>query len=225
MIGEIWLYGSRARGDDDAFSDTDILVVGDLVAYDDVLPLPFDAADISVSQYGWPEIEAMWSYGSLFLHHLSREGRCIRRDPTHPRRMEQLLASVPRYRRAAQDLDAFGIAMAEALASLSNGGWPDVECGVIASITRHAAILGSYCLGTPSFSRQEPFVVSGRALGYGTAEIEALAAPAAAFRGGAIGEVYLSDDEVRWAKRAVAFITDLRPIVDAYNNRLLPSAD
>lgn len=156
MSAEVWLYGSRARGDFDDKSDTDILFVADDVGQ----PLPevrLPYPNVSVSRYSWQELELMVGYGSLFAHHLSAEGVCLWSGTDG--RLAGLLSSVPPFRQGKRDLIGFRRCYADARHSLRNAGWPDLEFEILATMARHAAILCSYCLGEASFGRETPFSV------------------------------------------------------------------
>jgi predicted nucleotidyltransferase len=73
----LWLYGSRARGDADSMSDSDVLAVAhtDEGLQDAISGI--DLPKLNVSFYTWNELERMRSYGSLYLLHIAREGRCL----------------------------------------------------------------------------------------------------------------------------------------------------
>src|SRR5215510_14420602 len=94
----IWLYGSHARGDVDANSDRDVLVVGS-ASRDEVLELGDLNPNPSVSQYEWSEIEGMAEYGSLFLHHLRLEGRRVFEGPFSSGKLAHLLDNLRPYAR------------------------------------------------------------------------------------------------------------------------------
>lgn len=72
------LFGSRARGDADSFSDSDLLVVSDNLMDRDANI--YAAAGYSVSSFTWPQLAAMATDGSLFLQHLKQES-IILSDP------------------------------------------------------------------------------------------------------------------------------------------------
>jgi hypothetical protein len=149
---EVWLYGSRARGSADDASDTDLLVVGDVKRAPDVCAT-YPYPRICVSHYDWVEIEAMWSYGSLFLHHLKAEGITLDPPAAANGRLRRLLDDLPPFTRAAHDLMTFKQAATEARSLLEDYGWHDLELKVMATVVRHAAILGSYCAGEPDYGR------------------------------------------------------------------------
>jgi hypothetical protein len=154
---EIWLYGSRARGDADSSSDTDLLFIGhesDTVASSSEA-LGF--AEASTTFYTWQEVQAMWGYGSLFLQHIRDEGRILSPWTPEPQRFRGLLTTLPPFARAQCDLRTFRRALIEAETSLSDGGWPDVELSILATVARHAAILACHCIGKPRFGRIAPF--------------------------------------------------------------------
>ena len=179
---EVWLYGSRARGDADRRSDTDLLVIGDdasgLAAVSCACPGP----EPHVSFYTWHEVADLQSYGSLFLHHIRLEAVRICGSRRYPARFPQLLASLPPFTRAGVDLTNFRVAFEECSTSLAQGGWPDLEFQILATVARHAAILASHCIGHSTFGRTKPFHVWGRHAGWRRADVDALAAGSVAYR-------------------------------------------
>ena len=154
MTTEVWLYGSAARGDNDAHSDVDVLVAGHAPVAPHDLPLR-SAARLSMSRYSWEELEHMASYGSLFLHHVRLEGRPLLESPD--RKMATLLRSMGPYRRADQELDCFAAVLDDVEDSLQRDCAPPFELSVVATAARHAAILGCYLLGEPDFGRVSAF--------------------------------------------------------------------
>jgi hypothetical protein len=161
---DIWLYGSRARGDADAESDTDLLVISDNPAAGWEWGVRFGCA--SISRYSWAEITTMAAYGSLFLDHVKRDARRLDTQGYGADRFNNLLATLGPYRRAGVDLIGFEAALADCRKSLANGGWPDYELEVVATVTRHAALLGAYCAGRPDYGRESCFRAVGDVLGY-----------------------------------------------------------
>ena len=219
---EVWLYGSRARGNADQSSDTDLLVVAD--SEDQVADAikGLDFPKVNVSFYSWAEIERMQTYGSLYLCHIAEEGvqlRCFGAD-----RLERILIDLPRFTRARDDLAGFRKALIEGKEALAEGSWPDFECEVIATVARHAAILGSYCSGQPAFGRELPFYVSGEALSYSKAEIEQLVGPATKWRFHRPGPHETPAQMDSWLTRVEKFLIDLDEVVDDYQRVLLIAA-
>lgn len=133
------LYGSRARGEADSLSDTDILTVGD---------------QLEVADYSWSDIDRLRAYGSLFLWHLHLEGRVLDGDEAGRERWERATAGLPPYGRVVDDLDAFETVLEDVARSLVE---PEVdlkfEGAVLARTIRHAAILACFLGGKPNFSR------------------------------------------------------------------------
>jgi hypothetical protein len=182
---------------------------------------------LAVSHYQWVEIEAMSSYGSLFLHHLSLEGIRLTPDDDSPSRLSRLLGVLPRFTRAAHDLMTFRRAANEARHSLENYGWPDLELQVMATVVRHAAILGCYCIGEPNYGRETPFMTVGRHLDYERAQISNLARSATRFRYLPLGHsrwVQVSDRGLDWLERVESFLDDLNPVIDEYEDLLRRAA-
>jgi hypothetical protein len=158
----VWVYGSFARGDADARSDIDVLVAGDGVGWLDAVagdaelwPLVRDGHQLSPMQFSWEELGSMCAYGSLFLHHVKLEGRPI--APTVNEPLAGLLAALPQYRRATQEMRAFTTVLQDVAESLSGDHSPKFELAVVATALRHAFILGCYVTGQPDFGRTTPF--------------------------------------------------------------------
>lgn len=132
------LYGSRARGEADDLSDTDVLLVDDSPEGD----------------YRWGEIEHLRSYGSLFLWHLILEAKELDADDAGRARWADIATEIPRYRRAIADLDAFEVVLSDVAESLEfDDAEAPFEAAVLARTVRHAAILGCFLKGSPNFSR------------------------------------------------------------------------
>ncbi len=168
---EIWLYGSAARGDRDEISDVDVLVASDEPLSSSDIHIPVEGP-VSLSRYGWRELEHMASYGSLFLHHLKLEGRPLREQPQ--RRMRELLDGLGDYQRGELELASFRRVLEDVEQSLEGDFSPAYELAVVATAARHAAILGCYLLGEPNFGRTSAFRFLLPRLGYSPAEVEDL---------------------------------------------------
>lgn len=153
MEYSLWLYGSQARGDDDEFSDRDLLLVGPETArhepdVSDTLRRP-----TSLSRYEWPEIEQMAEYGSLFLVHLRSEGVELSGTEFGRKRLHTLLGTMPEYRHATRDIRGFRTLLDDVRRSLDAGGsWP-FELATLGGMIRHASVLACYLTGPAVFGR------------------------------------------------------------------------
>lgn len=152
----IWLYGSYSRGDSDAWSDIDVLVVGSPLPSEEMAQLvpSLNAGPLHVSCYSWSEFEAMVRYGSLFLHHVSAEGKALRHDGDAEARMKDLLSGLPAYGLAPRDLTAFRTTVRDVKDGLSRGLPPSFELAVLGGVARHASVLACYLAGHPCFGRK-----------------------------------------------------------------------
>lgn len=83
------LFGSVARGDNDGYSDRDLLIVSDEGATLRSLKSKYDSAGWSCTAYSWARLHRDADSGSLFVQHLKQESKIVS-DPTD--QLAQLLA-------------------------------------------------------------------------------------------------------------------------------------
>lgn len=83
------LFGSAARGDADALSDRDMLIVDDDVVALTARSQELEAQGASVASYTFAKLEALAARGALFIQHLKLEAQVIR---DRGGRLAQLLA-------------------------------------------------------------------------------------------------------------------------------------
>jgi hypothetical protein len=153
---EIWLYGSTARGDGDERSDVDVLVAG-AASPEMLAKVPYPREALSVVSYDWDELRSMADYGSLFLHHVAREGRPI--VPGANPRLRSMLDALGPYARADRELACFAAVLDDVEDALALDHVPGFELSVVATSLRHACILGCYGIGRPTFGRRSAFEV------------------------------------------------------------------
>lgn len=87
----LMLFGSAARGEADAISDRDLLVVGSDWASVSSLSKMLDGTGWSCSRYTWGSLGRLLKSGTFFAEHLSREGQVL---SDHDDRLAHALASV-----------------------------------------------------------------------------------------------------------------------------------
>ena len=83
------LFGSAARGDNDVFSDRDLLMVSDDDTALREMRAKYESIGWSCTAYSWDRLQRAADEGSLFVQHLKQESRVLR-DPSS--RLAHLLA-------------------------------------------------------------------------------------------------------------------------------------
>jgi len=156
------LFGSVARGDDDAASDIDVLAIvesrtgrvdNDLVRQ--YLPERLRSRQPDISWYGSDRYREMSKAGQLFSWHVFLDGEVLYDPVGYVRELGQ---PAP-YRNMIEDIDAF--------ISIAEGVVPQIEAsefnaiyemGVLYVCVRNVAMSGSWILSKrPDFSRNSPF--------------------------------------------------------------------
>jgi hypothetical protein len=134
----------------DSLSDRDVLAVG----VDSPHLSNLNNPTVSVTSYSWPEFTRMARYGSLFLVHLAREGVVLDGAPTARSRYHELISDLVPYRYVARDLEAFRQCLDDVADALRTGDTSTAfEMATVATVIRHASILGCYLIGRPTFGR------------------------------------------------------------------------
>ena len=163
----IWIYGSSARGDTDELSDFDVLVVGNMKSslIEVVQTATPNTRPPAISNYSWRELIEMERYGSLFLHHLRLEGRPLIEEDLCRGSLRRMLQDLGPYTKATKDLSAFKVVLSDVERSLKIGDLLVFELSVLATVIRHASILGCWLIGVPCFGRTLPVLrFSGAAM-------------------------------------------------------------
>lgn len=161
----------------------------------------------------------MWAYGSLFLDQLKREGRLLCWSGPGVERLEILLESLPKFRRAQEDFVALQAAFRTYSESAITCPRPDLDLWALAEIARSAAILGAYCIGEPTYGREAPFLTVGRRLGYSDVRVAYLSSRATLFRRTPVGDDGWSQlvvGAIPWVVELEQLLEDLRVVVGAY---------
>ena len=179
-IREIYLFGSFARGDQDQYSDIDILIVVDdcteneYIKYKDSYAQILEVPVSWLSVYRIDKIKKMYNSGSYFLWHIKTEGKVIY---SRDNELESLLLTLPRYTNIENDLNEYSEILSDIKDELDNKYISiDYELSVLASLVRNTCIAISYLNGKLDFGRNSVVIYcsSRYGLDIDLAEYEAL---------------------------------------------------
>lgn len=150
-IDAIAYYGSSVRGDDDHFSDRDVLLVSDDAVALEGLKFRLTAQGYSCAGYDWAKLNLLASKKALFVQHLKQESQII---VDKDNRLRSLLASYAPASAYSRQIDAARqmVALTEYFPDTPQGiGW---ALDVLAIGFRNLAILtlaneGKYVFSFP----------------------------------------------------------------------------
>ena len=226
-IEEIWLFGSYARGEQDQYSDIDLLVViqdCDGEEYKRIklqlsqeLGMPLEW----LSLYEMHKIQEMARQGSYFMWHIKQEGRQLYARGSF---QKDILSNLPEYQNAWQDLEDYSIICKDIRSSLAEQ-YVDItyELSVLASIIRNTSMTIDFLKGKMVFGRVQ-CVETCNAILSGKCEIpikeyERLYTNRLYMTGkAATHEMMTMHDVVEWLNKAENLILCAKEIYDAKNN-------
>ena len=158
------LYGSRARGDSDSFSDTDIAVFADDCPFKEIQALRAQLASIlgcgvhNLSMYTSRKVDSMLARGSLFLWHLKLEGRPLF---SRARYLERIFARLRPYSRHRQDLAYYDALLEDIRNNLEEFRLVnEFDLALLFTVLRNSCMVICHRGGKPAFGRQDVFEVA-----------------------------------------------------------------
>lgn len=165
----VYLFGSTARGDNDRFSDIDILIVIDdcdedafietKINLSGALGMPADW----LSLYRISSIKNMYEYGSYFLWHIKLEGIKLYSKSGI---FERLLLTLPTYKKAKEDLLEYLNICKDISDSIKiDDKTLSYELSVLASLTRNTCIALSYINHNFEFGRTSVIISCQKIMG------------------------------------------------------------
>lgn len=156
-ISEIYLFGSVARGDEDRYSDVDILIVIDDCLDDEYVKLKDKYANYLnvpvswISMYRISKIMTMYKMGSYFLWHIKKEGKILY---SRNNELQSLLLTLPQYNGFKNDLQEYSQILYDIELELENEYLSaDYELAVLASLVRNTCITIAYLNNRLDFGR------------------------------------------------------------------------
>jgi len=158
------LFGSRARGDSDSSSDTDVVVFADVENVAQLRNVKEDLSSHSLglrqtlSLYSGDTAEYMAQEGSLFLWHLRLEGVVLIDNQAW---LSNLLKNLSPYdnARALRDLDTFEQVLFDCEYSASmQSDTIAFEMATTSAVLRNLGIIHCFTRGIPCFGRTAPIM-------------------------------------------------------------------
>lgn len=169
------LFGSSARGDEDAYSDRDVCAIVADLPDRQIHSLKRRVADLyltdpqSVSAYRQSTISQMAEVGSLFLWHLKREGRILYDRSGTARRT---LSNLAEYRRYSEDLLRFQEVFDDTMREFDARPHLDLfDLHSLFLVVRNVCMLLTVRAGDPHFGRSS--VYAGAVQHYGRLPVTA----------------------------------------------------
>lgn len=160
VLLSVFLFGSAARGDSDALSDTDVLAIvknnaGKVPEAAVKAHLPGIAGEPTISWYGYNRLKAMFDAGELFAWHIFLESKVIFEAVD----IFSRLGTPKHYTRASEDISAFFSTLRDVPGQLKSARYNAVyEFGIMYVCVRNIAMSASWHLRPrPDFSRMSPF--------------------------------------------------------------------
>jgi predicted nucleotidyltransferase len=170
-VEAVLLFGSKSRGDDDSYSDTDLAVFAHVGSTNELAIVKRCMARIvgkdiaSLSIYSTITAERMAVEGSLFLWHLKLEGKILQKRSNW---IDELLESLPTYSssKAGRDLRTFELVLEDIGQSLrSMTVTIQFEIATLYSVLRNLGMMVAALSGKPCFGRLEPITWTKRLMG------------------------------------------------------------
>ncbi len=162
IIEEIYLFGSVARGEDDQFSDVDILIIVQDCTEEEYIELKDYYAKILdipvewISLYRISKVEKMYNRGSYFLWHIKKEGIKLYSKTDW---LEILLKTLPQYKDMEKDLQEYCDILKDIDLELQNEYIDsNYELSVLASLVRNTCIVLSYMNNRFDFGRESVII-------------------------------------------------------------------
>lgn len=158
-ILSIILVGSTARGDNDSYSDTDILVVCDDVNFERLIEIKTEVSDqyssrfsnLEVSIFSLPVISKMLACGSMFLRHVKCEGEILL---DRENRFCKLLQTLADFQRFDDELKVYESVVRQIRFYNEPN---EFDLHLMQMIVRNICIMLTYTLGNVDFGRSSSF--------------------------------------------------------------------
>ena len=159
-INCIMLYGSWARGENDIYSDMDILIITETITTKKYII--HDSAGNAIPEqgivvYGKENIERMKKYTSLFLWHIKLEALYLYKKDFY---MDEFLNSLPEYNKTSEDIFQYKVICGDIRELMEKKLFITLfyEVTLLASIVRNIAIAYCYINGKKCFGRNRPVI-------------------------------------------------------------------
>lgn len=155
-INAVMLFGSWARGENDLYSDMDILIVTESETYEkyEMLSAEGKVDEDWLTIYSKKTLLKMKKYSSLFLWHLKKEGITLYKKNEF---LNILLERLPAYTKTWEDLEQYQCICNDINDIIQKESDTYVyEMALLAAVIRNTCIAYCYLHGEMIFGRTEP---------------------------------------------------------------------
>lgn len=160
-IRAIIAYGSWVRGDFDANSDIDILVITerqyiiDENKIHEIVSECLQGRPIDISVYDSGKFETLLTCGSLFLHHIKDEGEII--FDRSGKGKNYLFGKLNEFKGISEDMLLYKRMYLKAVISLEKNGINYYDINILSLVARNTLILACYYQKQPKYGKWDAF--------------------------------------------------------------------